>query len=249
MIKIERGEVPENTALDNKKEEKLQEIRDLINSGKPADFKGRELWSSAEVKEFLYESQHGKCCYCERRLPRGETDVEHFRPKGKVKEAEKDHPGYWWLAYNWQNLLISCQLCNRTYKRAQFPLKDESKRVYEEGCGLDEEEPFLINPLEEDPEQCIYYEELKEDQFMVKAVGTCERARRTVKELTGINDAYVMLERANKLKDYRGWAYLKNNGDDESIRSEAEEHLQEYVSPRSEFSGFARFYLSKEGYL
>ena len=247
MIKIERGKVPENTALDNKKKEKLQEIRDLINSGKPASFEGRELWSSREVKEFLYESQHGKCCYCERKPPKRETDVEHFRPKGKVEGAKRDHSGYWWLAYNWENLLIACQLCNRTYKRAQFPLKDESKRVYEENCDLSEEKPFLIDPLEEDPEQCIYYEELKEDQFMVKAVGTCERAEKMIRKLTGINDAYVMLQRADKLKDYRGWAYLKNNVDDESIRSEADERLQEYVSPCSEFSGFARFYFNKEG--
>ena len=131
----------------------------------------------------------------------------------------------------------------------RFPLKDESKRVYEENCDLSEEEPFLINPLEEDPEQCIYYEEIKEDQFMVKAVGRCERAERTVKELTGINHTYVMLRRADKLKDYRGWACLKNNGDDESIRSEADERLREYVSPCSEFSGFARFYFNKEGCL
>ena len=249
MIKIERGKVPENTVLDNKKEEKLQEIRDLINSGEPASFKGRELWSSGEVKEFLYESQHGKCCYCERKPPKRETDVEHFRPKGKVEEARKPHPGYWWLAFNWENLLIACQLCNRTYKKTQFPLKDESKRVYEENCDLSEEEQFLINPLEENPEQSIYYEEIEEDQFMVKAVGTCERAERTVKELTGINDKYVMLRRADKLKDYRGWAHLKNNADDELIRLEAYERLLEYISPCSEFSGFARFYFNKERYL
>ena len=243
MIKIEREEPPKNTALDNKRKEELERIRKLAESGelKSKNF-NRRLWSG-KVKNFLYKSQHGKCCYCERNPPIEEAEVEHFRPKAEVKEAGENHPGYWWLAYNWENLLIACQLCNRTYKKTQFPLKDESKRAYEENCNLDEEDPLLINPLEEDPEQLICYEELEEPQFMVKAVGKCERAEKTVKELTGINDKYVMLRRADKLKYYRRWTK------DDKLRSEAKKYLQEWVSPCSEFSGFSRFHFKKEGCL
>jgi hypothetical protein len=59
----------------------------------------------------------------------------HFRPKGQVNEAyrvvtiqtvkgqQSEHPGYFWLAYNWENLLPSCALCNIVKgKKNQFPI-------------------------------------------------------------------------------------------------------------------------------
>ena len=250
MIKIERGKHPQNTALDKRREKELRKIRELASSGEleSKHFNGK-LWSG-EVKKFLHKSQHGKCCYCERTRDKGETDVEHFRPKAEVEEKE-NHPGYWWLAYSWGNLLIACKRCNQQYKKSKFPLKDGSKRAYTEDSDLSEEKPFLINPLEEDPELYIDYDfpsSVRERQLMIKAVGKDERGKKTVDELTGINDRKVMEKRADKLKDYRGWAYLKNNGSDE-CRSEANERLREYVSPSSEFSGFARFYFENEGSL
>ncbi|MYB26149.1 MAG: hypothetical protein F4X32_01425 [Candidatus Dadabacteria bacterium] len=247
MIKIEREESPENTALDKEREKELRKIRKLAKSGKLKSKHFKSLWSDPKVKDFLYKSQHGKCCYCERKRDKRETDVEHFRPKAKVEGVKEDHQGYWWLAYSWQNLLIACKTCNQEYKKSKFPLKKEKKRAYTENSDLGEEEPLLINPLKEDPELCVDYD-LKETRFMAKAIGKCERGEKTINELTGINDRRVMEERADKLKDYRGWAYLKNNGDEES-RSEADERLREYISPYSEFSGFARFYFEKEGCL
>ena len=254
MIKIDRGEPPRDTALDKERDKELEEIRKLANSGKLKSKCIDNLWSDSKAKEFLHQSQHGKCCYCERkRNKKIETDVEHFRPKAGVKEAKK-HQGYWWLAYSWENLLIACKTCNQEYKHTQFPLKDEKKRVYKEDCDLSKEEPFLINPLEEDPELFIDYE-LEETQFMAKAVGKCERGKKTVDKLTGINDMEVMEQRAGKLKDYdilvrflKLLRCLKNNGTDE-LKSAVDERLQKHISPRSEFSGFARFYFKKEGCL
>ena len=249
MIKIERGEPPKNTVLDKKRDEELREIRKLAKSGELNSKHFKNLWSDPEVKDFLYESQYGKCCYCERKRDKRETDVEHFRPKAEVTEAGEDHQGYWWLAYSWENLLIACKTCNQQYKKSKFPLKNEEKRIYTENYDLGKEEPFLINPLEEDPEHFIDYDcGLKKTRLMVKAIGKCKRSQETVNELTGINDRKVMEERADKLKDYRIWAYLKNNEKNE-LRSKADERLQKYVSLYSEFSGFAKFYFKKEGCL
>ena len=249
MIKIKRGKPPENTDLDKKRDKELQKIRELANSGELKSKHFENLWSDSKVKEFLHISQYGKCCYCERkRDKKRETDVEHFRPKAEVKEAGKGHPGYWWLAYIWENLLISCKKCNQEYKKSKFPLKDEEKRAYREDCDLGEEEPFLINPLEEDPELFIDYD-LEETRLMAKAIGRCERGKKTVDELTGINDREVMEQRADKLKDYNILVRcLKNKGIDE-LRSMADRCLHEHISPRSEFSGFARFYFKNEGCL
>ena len=68
-------------------------------------------WKSA--KEELKRDSHGKCAYCE--APTSVVaygDVEHFRPKSV----------YWWLAYCYDNYLVSCQLCNQKFKGAKFPI-------------------------------------------------------------------------------------------------------------------------------
>ena len=46
-------------------------------------------------------------------------DVEHFRPKSAVLD-DPLHGGYWWLAYDFQNYLLSCSLCNRVRKKTRF---------------------------------------------------------------------------------------------------------------------------------
>ncbi len=53
-----------------------------------------------------------KCAYCERDVRAGgDAEIEHFRPKGGVES--EIHPGYWWLAHTWLNMLPSCQACNQ----------------------------------------------------------------------------------------------------------------------------------------
>jgi len=247
MVKIERGSPPAKTAMDKKRKEVLREIRKLAESGelKSKNFNKRRLWSKPEVKDFLCESQYGKCCYCERKRDPKEFDVEHFRPKAQVKEDE-NHPGYWWLAYNWDNLLIACKSCNNK-KGSHFPLEDEEKRAYGENCDLGEEEPLLINPLKENPELFIDYD-VEGSQLMVKATGRCERGEKTVNELTGINEREVMQERARKLKFYRMIRNSMWDGNDE-LNLEIYRDFRECVSPSGKFAGLARFYFRKEGCL
>lgn len=65
-----------------------------------------------DVRHALEKLFHGKCAYCESRYDiTAPVDIEHFRPKGAVEGI--DHPGYWWLAAEWSNLLPSCIDCNR----------------------------------------------------------------------------------------------------------------------------------------
>ncbi len=105
-------------------------------------------------------------------------DMEHFRPKGKVTDLsdqsiriqdddghEKEHPGYYWLAYDWENLLPSCQLCNQPSKdldsatgqtvklgkRSRFPLTSGSRYTWHPDHDLSAESPVFINPVQEDP--------------------------------------------------------------------------------------------------
>lgn len=109
----------------------------------------------------LWTQQHKKCCFCEKQINEQDSQVEHYRPKAKVKTKTGNIIlGYWWLAYKWLNFVVSCATCNRQ-KSIDFPLVDEGARVTQEipldaGGGLGHEQPLLINPGLVDPE--IYFE-------------------------------------------------------------------------------------------
>jgi hypothetical protein len=99
-----------------------------------------QIWGN--LKDWLLRNVfHEKCAYCETPLLRSSMHAEHYRPKGGVKyrqEGQKklqqataqdgaqlviDHPGYFWLAYDWRNLLPSCAYCNSNEgKLNQFPI-------------------------------------------------------------------------------------------------------------------------------
>lgn len=93
-----------------------------------------------DVADALNALFYGKCAYCESSIKAVQpTDIEHFRPKGRVADCP-GHPGYWWLAASWENLLASCIDCNRRrYQRAQQldddPLDDEVDGFFQLGKG------------------------------------------------------------------------------------------------------------------
>ena len=243
MIKIERAAPPTDTKMDQQKNERLESIKGSINKGEVITAKSFwnknkfKLWTEDKVKKFLHESQYGKCCYCERRRDlKGEPDVEHFRPKSK----------YWWLAYDWNNLLISCKKCNKK-KSAQFPLQDESKRAVDENANLKAEIPILINPLMENPEDFIKYDipENNDEPLMIKSIGQCKRGDKTVDELTGINELELLQERAIYFRNYNFYCKILSLQKDEKIKSVIYKAIKKHMEPSSTFAGLARFYFTK----
>jgi hypothetical protein len=118
----------------------LKEVADAIAANTDPKFPGK--WS--KLKVHLIDIFHGKCGYCESRFtPSSFGDVEHYRPKGRVSE-DKNHKGYYWLAYNPTNYLPACQLCNEPAKRDHFPI--DGTRARSEADALDNEKPLLLNP-------------------------------------------------------------------------------------------------------
>ncbi len=118
------------------------------------------------VKAALHALFHGKCAYCESFYDAtAPVDVEHFRPKGRLAE-DTAHPGYWWLAADWDNLLPSCIDCNRrrrqrhagadgtpmaesSGKQDQFPVTGPHVASHE--ADIEAERPLLIDPCRDDP--------------------------------------------------------------------------------------------------
>lgn len=132
-----------------------------------------------QVKDTLYKKQREtifacylkKCVYCEGyySLTAKEADVEHFRPKGRIRDrdrkivrivvagAEQNHPGYWWLAYEPINLLPSCAYCNRTGKGDYFPLEPGSTYALHPG-EEGQERPLLVHPGLDNPDEHLKFD-------------------------------------------------------------------------------------------
>jgi hypothetical protein len=86
--------------------------------------------------------------------------VEHFRPQAGYQQGDDDplgRPGYYWLAYEWSNLLMACEICNQKFKGNLFPLEDPSRRATSHHEDVGRERPLLINPAETDPAQFIEF--------------------------------------------------------------------------------------------
>jgi uncharacterized protein (TIGR02646 family) len=114
------------------------------------------IYNDATVKARLRADQYGKCCYCESLFTATSYgDVEHFRPKAgyqQVWEGPLRKPGYYWLAYDWNNLFFSCQLCNQDYKGNYFPLANHATaRAKTHHDDIAQEQPLLLNPALDTP--------------------------------------------------------------------------------------------------
>jgi len=115
----------------------------------------------------LTKLYYNKCACCER--SRGEElEVDHYRPK-KTRSSkinpEFNHPGYYWLTYEWSNLMPLCSNCNKA-KSNYFPLKDNSKRIsehtYQSAYNIFElqsaEEPLFVHPeIDKQPQKHFLY--------------------------------------------------------------------------------------------
>ncbi|ETW98188.1 MAG: hypothetical protein ETSY1_19865 [Candidatus Entotheonella factor] len=131
-----------------------------VRAGNEPDFKGKErIWQELK-NNWLREFCHGKCMYCEGNTQAGaHDDAEHYRPKNAVYE-DPTHPGYYWLVFAWQNILLSCIKCNRPPgKSTQFPIagavrvshpSHDSNMWWEE---LKTEEPLLLHPYFDEPSE------------------------------------------------------------------------------------------------
>ena len=105
-------------------------------------------------------------------------------PKGGVRQNDGDpleQPGYFWLAYGWENLFFACQLCNQSFKKNLFPLVDPTRRARSHLDDLAAEQPMLIHPADEEPSAFIGFRE-----EMAFPIDDDPRARITI-EVLGLN--------------------------------------------------------------
>ncbi|MGM9506848.1 hypothetical protein ACS5NO_03960 [Larkinella sp. GY13] len=114
----------------------------------------------SRVRDKLNEYYFQKCAYCETYC---KAEIEHYRPKKAVKGEVN---GYYWLCYEWSNLVPSCHDCNTAGgKGNQFPVS--GIRVSKPSFGTDGklnkakslahsdelsgEKPYLLHPEIDEP--------------------------------------------------------------------------------------------------
>lgn len=229
MIDLRERRPPEPEEFRTSIEETEAKIRELVEDGelpKSEDFP--RLWSA--YRHHFAEAQYrGKCAYCETRIRAGYPgDVEHYRPRTEVKEprnrGNRDdtrgerpgrrwhkavRPGYWWLAYRWNNFVFSCNRCNN-WKANSFPLQGERGDMVP--GAEDDEKPLILNPLFKDPSRHLDFNELggigdltEEGRITIDRCGldrkslVVERERIAYQVRRDIDDYVVALDAKNEM--------------------------------------------------
>lgn len=161
----------------------------------------RVIYAADEVKKSLQEAQHKKCAFCESYFAHtGYGDVEHFRPKAGYQQKSSDklkRPGYYWLAYAWENLFYSCQLCNQRFKRNLFPLKDGRRRARTHQHQIAKEDALLIHPEQVDPAKYLGFRE-----HYAFAIDDCVEGTTTI-EVLGLNREELTEVRYDRMEDLK----------------------------------------------
>jgi uncharacterized protein (TIGR02646 family) len=121
----------------------------------------KQIYADAAVKHALISIQHYKCCFCESKIGHiDDGDVEHFRPKAASRQATGApfiRPGYYWLAYQWDNLFLACTKCNQRHKANFFPLQTPATRALSHRHNVGAEDPLFLHPERDDPAEHLSF--------------------------------------------------------------------------------------------
>jgi uncharacterized protein (TIGR02646 family) len=213
------------------------------------------VYGALEVRIVLEKLCEQKCAYCESKIGiNADWDVEHYRPKGRVSENAA-HPGYYWLAYAWNNLLPCCTFCNqRRFDRAsltqaggpaagkldQFPLENEQDRCMNHNGDLSQERPWLLNPCLDAPEDHLSF---APDG---SAINKTERGQKTI-EICHLDRKRLRDERLAKLNSVKQLVEILQKAEamaDQALQELAQRALETARNSKAPFAGVARAVLA-----
>jgi uncharacterized protein (TIGR02646 family) len=154
MQKVKKNYVQRPLSLDLHRAPYSNAVQSVINHG-GWFATASKLYRADSVKELLNSIYNKKCGFCDQQPIGSPAQVEHFRPKDGIEGTT--HPGYYWLAYEWSNLLLACGNCN-SRKGNNFPISNPANRVAAATLlangRVDEKTNFILNnPLK--PESYI----------------------------------------------------------------------------------------------
>lgn len=225
MIFVDRKLVKAPSSLISKNSKGKRETKNAIIHFSKKRQNGKftfDAYKEQDIKEALIKLFNGKCAYCESKILHiYPGDVEHFRPKSLIKYLPNDKikelkPGYYWLAANWNNLLLACKNCNSpstqlmhdgTKKVAGkwdcFPLSDPSKHARSPKAKLLREEDYrlLVNPCIDKPDKLFKISEIH-GTIEAKSTDSFEilKAEKSI-EIYGLDRMHLVHERKKVITD------------------------------------------------
>lgn len=216
-----------------------------------------KVYMDTSIRKALVKLFHGKCAYCESLIQHVEIgDLEHYRPKSSVIGADGTHhpDHYFWLANDWDNLLISCTRCNRKHKNElldgkyaisgkgdHFPILNEENRapILTTGKALDNEGALILNPCEDEPADHLTFledgsvvSETKRGQVTIEILGLnrMDLVNARLRKVHQINEAKELLEKAVESQELK-------------ILEMVVKQLREFRQPYQEYAGLARQFI------
>jgi len=195
--------------------------------------RAKERYTKPQVRDTLWNMQHGKCCYCERNLDTegSNQQVEHYRPRKRYPTLKNE----------WTNLLLACGRCNQK-KLDNFP-------TYRNG------RPLVLDPSapQIDPETHITF--LVGGDTPTQLIGKCEPlpGSRRGKVTIAVIDLHGEDHVRDRYRHYRNTllAWLQNlnkamEAADQVSICAAQEKLRELMSAKSALAGFVREWARRE---
>lgn len=162
MIRISKTLLPIPQALQTAGVAEKRSLEEAYEQGSRSFSFKKNIYADAAVKDALISIQHYKCCFCESKIGHiDDGDVEHFRPKAASRQAVGGpfiQPGYYWLAYHWDNLFLACTKCNQRHKGNFFPLQTPTSRALCHQHDVAGEDPLFIHPEQDDPAQYLTFD-------------------------------------------------------------------------------------------
>jgi uncharacterized protein (TIGR02646 family) len=117
-----------------------------------------DIFHDSELVREVQQLFRGKCAFCEALVP--SPLIRHFRP---LQFAEPTYGVdtthyYAWLAFEWQNMLLVCDVCEKT-KSTLFPMQRGGRSPYLARYDdiREQEYPLLLDPCADDPRRHMQF--------------------------------------------------------------------------------------------
>lgn len=177
--------------------------------------RARNKYRYRSIKDALVAMFHDKCAYCESKVTHITYGaIEHFRPKAQYVNH----------TFEWNNLLLSCDICNDAGH------KGDTFRLDKRG------NPVLIDPTTSDPGLHLRFDW---DPIAMKAniYGTDDRGREVVRvfDLNGVRGRKALLD--DRSQYVETLLIFKKHGDQGDTQASALIH--QACLPSSKYNAFA----------
>lgn len=205
MRHIDKGCEPEYLT-----EHKEQWLKTFIESGKPRPESHK--YAHKKIVDALWRASYGKCFYCECSLDGKSKEVDHF-----IEVAERKD-----LAFDWDNLNLSCDQCNNKCPNKDIPVEK------------------VLDPCkdsDEDIQNCITF-----DCHVMHEVNNSEKGRQTITKYD-LNSREQRYRRSEFLSQFAKIIISLNCNGVNSLTDNQKEILRSLTYPTKPYSYMMEVFL------